>query len=259
MIPGTIIQTWRTAGLPAGAVPLCESWRRCNPDMDYRFFDDEACRRLVAETAPQFLDAWLALPHAVMRADFFRYAALYRHGGIYADIDMECVRPVAGLLALAPVVLGVEARMTARRQRELGYARPAQIANCMMLAEPGQPFFMEAMARCVELAAGQATLERDRIEDVTGPRMLTRLFYERRRPEIAVLRQMVLTPPRHYPDLWPVNARVHARHHFFGTWKAAARRPLSRVWVERDRWPNPFGAALLDAELNGPRGGASRA
>lgn len=259
MIPGTIIQTWRDASLPGRAVPLCESWRRLNPGMRYLFFDDEACRRLVAETVPQFLDAWLALPHAVMRADFFRYAALYRHGGIYADIDMECVRPVAGLLALAPVVLGVEARLTARRQRELGYARPAQIANCMMLAEPGQPFFMEAMARCVELAAGDPEVGRERIEDVTGPRMLTRLFYERRRSGIAVLRQMVLTPPRHYPDLWPLNARVHARHHFFGTWKAEAARPLSRVWIERDRWPNPFGAGLLDAELSDMTGAGSRA
>jgi mannosyltransferase OCH1-like enzyme len=259
MIPGTIIQTWRTASLPDRAAPLCESWRRLNPGMRHLFFDDEACRRLVAETVPQFLDAWLALPHAVMRADFFRYAALYRHGGIYADIDMECVRPVANLLALAPVVLGVEARLTVRRQRELGYARPAQIANCMMLAEPGQPFFMEAMARCVGLAAEEPETARGRIEDVTGPRMLTRLFYERPRPGIAVLRQMVLTPPRHYPDLWPFNARVHARHHFFGTWKAAARRPLSRVWIERDRWPNPFGADLLDPELSALPGAGSRA
>jgi hypothetical protein len=203
----------------------------------------------VEETVPQHLAAYLAFPHAVMRADFFRYAALYRHGGLYADIDMECVRPMAPLRELAPAVLGVEAHLTARRQRELGYARPAQIANSIMLSNPGHGFFLEAMAQCAAEAAARGQIPRSQIEDVTGPRMLTRLFYARPRGDIVVLRQTVLAPPRHYPDFWPLNRRVHARHHFFGSWKATERKPFARRWVERDLWPNPFGRGLVERRL----------
>lgn len=237
--------------MPGQAKRFCHSWKLYNPDFDYRFYDDESGGRLVEETVPQFLDDYRQFPHAVMRADFFRYAAIYRHGGLYADIDMECVRPVDTLLALAPAVLAVEAHLTERRRRELGYDQPAQIANSILMGRPGHPFFLEAMQQAVALWRARGTVGREEIEDVTGPRMLTRLFYAHRPADIAVLRQIVLAPPRHYPDIWPLNARVHARHHFFGSWKPAARRrSMSRRWIERDRWPNPFGAGLLDTTLS---------
>lgn len=33
-------------------------------------------------------------PLGVMKADFWRYAAIYVHGGVYADIDTRCLRPI---------------------------------------------------------------------------------------------------------------------------------------------------------------------
>lgn len=252
MIPPIITQTWRDTDLPPRAMAFRESWKRLNPGFEYRFHDDAACRELIRATVPQYLDAYTAFPHPVMRADFFRYAALYRHGGIYADIDMECVRPFAPLLELAPVVLGIEAHLTKARQLELGYARPIQIANCIMLAEPGNRLFLDAMRRCVNRWGGRQAVPVPEIEDITGPRMLTRLVEAMAADDIAVLRQTVLAPPRHYPDVWPINANIHARHHFFGTWKDAARKSLSRRWIERDRWPNPFGSRLLSEPLSSP-------
>jgi hypothetical protein len=35
-----------------------------------------------------------AYPLGVMRADFWRYAILYAHGGIYSDIDTQCLKPL---------------------------------------------------------------------------------------------------------------------------------------------------------------------
>ncbi len=32
-----------------------------------------------------------AYPLGVMRADFWRYAILFAHGGLYADMDCRCV------------------------------------------------------------------------------------------------------------------------------------------------------------------------
>lgn len=227
------------------------SWQTYNPEFSYRLFDDAACEALVADVVPHLLNDYRRFPHAVMRADFFRYAAIYRDGGVYADIDMECVRPIAPLLTLAPVMLSVEAHLTARRQHELGYALPFQIANCIFAARPGHPFFMEAMERSAALGRERSQISRAEIEDVTGPRMLTRLFFEQPRADFAVLQQIYLMPPRHYPDVWPLNIRIHARHHFFGSWKGRlGTRSISRALIERDRWPNPFAVDFLEPRLS---------
>ena len=245
VIPKIIFQTWRDTDIPLALRHFAEGWKTHNPDFEYRFYDDAACLSLIGQSVPEFVDAYLGFPHPVMRADFFRYAALYRHGGVYADIDMECVRPMGGLLDLAPAVLSVETTLTDRRRRELGYGQPIQIANFVMLGKAGHPLFRETMERCVELWRADPCGDVDRIEDITGPRMLTRLLFERPRNDVALLRQVVLAPPRHYPDIWPVNALVHARHHFFGSWKPGQRKSVARRWIERDIWPNPFGTELL--------------
>lgn len=251
LIPELITQTWRDRNLPPAAQPFAESWRRLNPAMRYRLFDDADCAALMADAFPGHLDLYLRLPFPVMRADVFRYAVMCRDGGVYADIDMECLRPIGPLLEGRETVLATEARLTARRQDELGYARPFQIANCIFAARPGAPFFEAAVERAMALCAAHSTIGREQVEDLTGPRMLTRLFYERAWPDLTVLRQIALMAPRHYPAIWPLSARMHARHHFFGEWKRPAARPLSRVLVERDRWPNPFPLDLVDATLKG--------
>ena len=250
MIPQRVSQTWRSKSLPSEARRLQQSWSGNNPDFVHSLFDDDECAEVVAEVAPQFLDDYLSFPYPVMRADFFRYAVIYRDGGIYADIDMECVRPMQPLLSIAPAIFSIEAHVSSRRQRELSYPKPLQIANCIFAAESGHSFLWEAIERSIELVRMRPRIDRSEIEDLTGPRMLTRLFFEKPRTDIAALAQIVLMPPRHYPDIWPLNANIHARHHFFGSWKSSpARRSIARRWIERDRWPNPFPASYLDSTL----------
>jgi mannosyltransferase OCH1-like enzyme len=47
---------------------------------------------------PEYLEAYRRLAKGVERADFFRYMVVLRHGGVYADLDTECVRPLDALL-----------------------------------------------------------------------------------------------------------------------------------------------------------------
>lgn len=251
MIPKIIIQTWKTDDLPQREQAFADGWKRLNPGFDYRLFDDAACEGLIADAAPEFLPDYRAFPFPVMRADFFRYAAIWALGGVYADVDMECLRPIAPLLELGDAILSVEVSLTAARQRELGYARPYQIANCVFAARPRHPFMRAAMERCIELARARSGIERRDIEDITGPRMLTRLFYESPPAGVAVLRQIFLMPPRHYPAVWPIGGNFHARHHFLGSWKEHRPASLRRRWIERDLWPTPFPSAFVDPRPNG--------
>jgi hypothetical protein len=64
-----------------------------NPDYEHRLYDDHDCEHWVRQHQPHLLPAFVSLPLAVQRADFFRYLVVYTEGGIYADIDTVCQQP----------------------------------------------------------------------------------------------------------------------------------------------------------------------
>ena len=181
----------------------------------------------------------------MQRADFFRYVVVFVHGGIYADVDMECLGSFAPFLALDGALFGIEAQIGGLRQSELGYAAPFQIANFIFAAEPRHPF-LAALIEEVAIRAAAATQARvEDIEDVTGPKLLTRLFYGRSWPNLRTVQQICWAPPRRYPNVFPLNKNMFARHHFEGSWKVGGARSLGRIWVERDRLCNPFPNSLF--------------
>jgi hypothetical protein len=102
------------------------------------------------------------------------------------------------------------------------------------------------MIETVAANAGREINQDTDVEDSTGPRLLTRLFYslpESERRKIKILAQIYWLAPTIYPNLWPVNIKMFARHHFLGTWKNQRRRPgWQRRWRERSLWPNPWAA-----------------
>lgn len=245
-LPRFLTQTWKTTRLPAAAAALRSEWARLNPTLTLRLFDDDSARAVLAEVAPQYLGAFDAMPFGVMRADIFRLAVLWRDGGVYADIDMEPLRPLPETLFTRACSLSIEAHLGRRRQHELGYRQPVQIANCILAARAGHPLMGAALTRAFELFEQFPAPERDRIEDITGPRMLTRLLQERAWPDVWIGSQIQLMAPLDYPNIWPVNRHIVARHRTVGSWKApdAPRRGLLRRWIERNRPVNPFAAPV---------------
>jgi inositol phosphorylceramide mannosyltransferase catalytic subunit len=245
MIPKRLSQTWKSRALPSDAARLVQDWRGRHPDWDIRFFDDADCREVVRSVAPERLDLYDRLPFGVMRADVFRYAVVLRDGGVYADIDMECLRPIDDLLEVDACLLAVEARLGRTRTRELGYAAPFQIANCIFAAEPGHPFVRAALDRAFARVAAVPVPSRDEVEDLTGPRMLTRLFFERTWPGVSLAHPITLMAPLFYPTDAPFGRNIRTRHRTFGTWKAASPAPsLTRRWIERNRLVCPFPSRL---------------
>lgn len=246
MIPRLLSQTWKSVDLCGEAARCRDSWLRHNPGLTYRLHDDSASRAVVHDVAPEHIDAYDALPFAVMRADIYRYAVIYRDGGIYADIDMEALKPLPDAFFTPSCLVAQEARLTRRRMRELGYPAPVQIANCIFAARRGYPMFLAAIRRAFALIQAASSISIADVEDLTGPRMLTRLFFEEDWPGMAVAPNVVLMAPLNYPDLWPLNAAMYSRHMTHGTWKGAGGiTRLSRLWIERNRLVNPFPSRLV--------------
>lgn len=92
MFPKIIFQTWKNHDIPDLHKPWVESWKTYNPDYEYILWDDNENRDFVKKYYPDHLKIYDSFPVEIYRADYVRYLFLHKYGGIYTDIDIECLR-----------------------------------------------------------------------------------------------------------------------------------------------------------------------
>lgn len=130
-------QYWDTEVVPAGIAELCATFGRLNPDFDHRVYDKGQAERFIAgRFGARELAAFRACAVPAMQADYFRYCAGFALGGIYADADFECLRP------LRPLLEGTAdgALFFGRGERLLGERRVPRVWNGFFaFTEPGHP------------------------------------------------------------------------------------------------------------------------
>merc|ERR1719161_1480665 len=102
-VPQILHQTWRNYELPAKFADAVGSWRRIHPHWQFEFWDDRRNRELIAVHFNSYLAEYDRMS-GIKRADVARIAFLYIYGGVYADIDVEAVRCLDGLLDAAEKV-----------------------------------------------------------------------------------------------------------------------------------------------------------
>ena len=100
-IPKLIHQSWRDDGFPKGMF----NWRwqqgllDLNPGWKLIKWTDKSSRDFIAREYPWFLATYDAYPSYIQRCDASRYFIVYHHGGVYADLDIECSKPFAPVLS----------------------------------------------------------------------------------------------------------------------------------------------------------------
>ncbi len=87
-IPKTIYQTFKTSKLPLITKWHIRRMKSKNPEYDYQFYDDERIDNFIRdEFGQEIFNLYKRISIGAAKADFFRYAILYKKGGIYLDID----------------------------------------------------------------------------------------------------------------------------------------------------------------------------
>ncbi|AWK15522.1 glycosyltransferase (plasmid) [Candidatus Fukatsuia symbiotica] len=106
-IPRMLHQIWYQGSdkVPAKYCRYRASWQRYHPDWECRLWDAPALRKHIAQHLPQFLPIYDAFPYDIQRMDSARYCLLAALGGVYADMDIECLRPIDELLAGRELIL----------------------------------------------------------------------------------------------------------------------------------------------------------
>jgi hypothetical protein len=187
-IPKVLHRVWLgDAPLPDSFAEYGETWQRLHPGWEVRLWTDaDAPSARGQERARNLAE----------RADLVRYEVLRRHGGIYIDTDVECLRPID------PLVDGVLAFSS--------YEVPGRLCNAVMGAVPGHP----AIERLTELAAVTAGF--GTFPEATATTFST--YVLERFPDVTLF-----GPDRFYPHLWDGTENLsddppYARHHWAKNW-----------------------------------------
>ena len=152
-IPRIIWQTAKSHNPPLAAKKIMKTWESLNPGWTRFLLDDKDLVKFMSSNFNQtVVDAFQNLPLPVMRADFFRLAAMYYEGGIYADVDVECNVPIQtwdeGAIDRCEAVVGME--------------NDSHICNWGFASRKGHPLFQRAM----ELSLSRFV---DTAVDITNP------------------------------------------------------------------------------------------
>lgn len=108
-IPLKIWQTYKTKNFTQQIVNCQKTWT--NQGIEYCFMEDTQIEQFIKENFDvKTYETFKKLPLGVMKADLWRYCILYKYGGIYSDIDTECLKPIRdwGLEKKNKIILGME-------------------------------------------------------------------------------------------------------------------------------------------------------
>jgi mannosyltransferase OCH1-like enzyme len=192
MIPRTFHHIWLGPDpLPKDHRPWIESWKRHHPDWEHRLWTE---KNLPDDPIrPEILERLRA---PVERADILRLEILYRHGGVYLDTDLECLRPID------PVLEGEEF---------VGVCHKAgRITNTAIAAAPDHPLLERALEEVWPMEM-YWTSASERLKEVAGPLLLERIVVDY--PEVKLL-----DPPVFFPATAEEREAAIAVHHMARVW-----------------------------------------
>ena len=166
-IPKIVFQTWKDRlELPDNYRYWRSTFLKNNPDFHFLLWDDADNRAFIKNQFPWFLPVYDGFPAEIFRVDAVRPFFLLRYGGLYADMDTECLRPIAMMDASGDVVLG---------QMGPDLASEHSIPNAIMASKPSQLFWVLYIAMMIARAdelVNPAAMRRRRVEFCTGSVLL---------------------------------------------------------------------------------------
>lgn len=161
-IPSIVFQTWKSrSAIPQNYRYWRQTFVDLNPQAQIVLWDDADNRAFIAESFGWFLPIYDAYPREIFRADAVRYFFLFAFGGLYADMDSECLRPLDLEHRTEDVVLG-------RMGPDQGFEH--SIPNALMASRPGQAFWLLVIQRMRDMALSETTRG---AQDAAGPEVLT--------------------------------------------------------------------------------------
>lgn len=216
MIPAIIHQTWKDDCIPPGLSAHAKSWHRHNPSWQRILWTDRMLLDFVGRYYPDLLEIYCNYSNPVCRADAARYMLLHKFGGLYADIDVEC------LAALTPLEEETRAVLCHEPPEHWPLHAPYRnhpfvLFNGVMASPAGHPFWRHVLDRLPDTHHATDVL------DIAGPCMLTGVYLGFDEKDSVIVHNCQLFTPTNDAQMEcdPYGDEVLTpltKHYWAGTW-----------------------------------------
>ncbi|MFV0344710.1 MAG: glycosyltransferase family 32 protein [Bacteroidales bacterium] len=99
-IPKVIYQTFKTSKLPLIFRWHISRLKKRNPNYKYEFYDDKRMNDFIRDCfGREYFALFQCLNIGAAKADFFRYAILYKKGGVYLDVDSRILKKIDSFIS----------------------------------------------------------------------------------------------------------------------------------------------------------------
>lgn len=162
MIEKNIFQTFFTKKLPDSINQVISITKARNPEYTYHFYDDNDIHDFIkTEYDVDIQKAYESLQIGAAKADFWRYLVLYKHGGVYLDIDSTIDAPI-------DIIINSSDKALFTRERN-----PVSFAQFCLFICKGHPVLLKTIQAVVKNIHENIKAELDYI---TGPIVLSKII-----------------------------------------------------------------------------------
>lgn len=225
-IPKIIHQIWegKTSQLPKELAKMAETWKTLNPEWEYRLWGKEQMINFVFQYFPDLMEIYNEFPENVQRWDTVRCLILYIQGGVYVDVDTECLKPIDQLLENKSCCFGEEPPEHAE-YFNVDYL----IGTAFIAAIPNHPFLKMVIDEIKNYKLVDKNLFHY-VMETTGPLMIDRVYRKyNQKEEINLIDYKLVTPitsnemlqimqGNMTSDINKKLSNAYAVHYFFNLW-----------------------------------------
>lgn len=201
--PKKIWQTWKVDPLSFEErdSTTAKTWTTRNPGFRYEVLtDDNDVNYIEQHFGPDgfnrvdIIELYQSVNATIVKADLLRYLIMYAEGGIYADIDVEALRPVPRFIperydeTEIDMVIGVEIDQPEFQEHRILGKKSQSFCQWTFMAKPRQPVMLKlveniqdwlnGIAKKQNVPIGEVVLDFDEVISGTGPSAFTAAILE---------------------------------------------------------------------------------
>lgn len=180
--PRKIWQTWKTdaASLDPKDAARVRTWTRKNPMHRYELLTDENSLSYVTHhfgptglNRPDIVHVYQTLNAKIIKADLLRYLVMYVEGGLYADIDVECLKPIEVFVPNRynekdlDLVVGVETDMPEFKDHPILGQKSQSLVQWTFMGKPRLPVMMRLIENIIHWLDRVSKQQGKPISDIT--------------------------------------------------------------------------------------------
>ena len=141
-IPHIIHQTWDDENVPDMFSVYIKSWSKRHPDWEYWFWTPKEVKQLLATHYPQYSQLYANYSEAIYKANLMRYFIMHKYGGVYADLDLESLRPLDNWTMDNECIMSQNHYVHAYI---VGDREVSEVMITFLASRPGHPYFKLAI------------------------------------------------------------------------------------------------------------------